>query len=85
MMVYFAAFIYHFADIMRALYKLLKKDAPFIWGDEQEESFLAAKRSLISAPVLAYAQPELPFSLYVDASYENIAGVLQQIQKIQKQ
>lgn len=50
------------------------------WDDECEKAFLTLKNSLTEAPVLAIANPNLPYVLHVDASREGLGGVLYQDQ-----
>ena len=51
MMVYFASYIPFFAWIVNPLFALLKKDAPWTWGELEQEAFELAKESLVKAPV----------------------------------
>ena len=50
------------------LYELLKKNAPWNWSDEVQESFERVKFLLSSAPILAHYDPKLPLRLYCDVS-----------------
>lgn len=50
------------------------------WDDNCEAAFKELKQRLTSAPVLAFANPELPYVLHVDASREGLGGVLYQDQ-----
>lgn len=50
------------------------------WSEECERSFEQLKSKLVSAPVLAYADFQLPFILEVDASYSGLGAVLSQEQ-----
>ncbi|KAE8229911.1 hypothetical protein CF326_g5103 [Tilletia indica] len=49
------------------------------WTDEQERSFADLKKAIASPPVLAHPDPTRPYILYVDASKEAFAAVLQQV------
>ena len=51
---------------------------PWEWGEEQRESFLKLKESLLSAPILIYPEYDKPFTLHVDASRKGLGGVLYQ-------
>ena len=48
------------------------------WDEDCEKAFETLKRSLTEAPVLAIANPKLPYVLHVDASREGLGGVLYQ-------
>ncbi|KAL4007883.1 hypothetical protein ACER0C_001735 [Sarotherodon galilaeus] len=50
------------------------------WSGECEAAFEELKRRLTRAPVLAFANPQLPYVLHVDASREGLGGVLYQDQ-----
>jgi hypothetical protein len=58
----------NYADLVKHLTELLKKDTPFEWTLERKESFRKIKGSLIQAPVLAIPNMEKPFSVVCDAS-----------------
>lgn len=51
------------------------------WTPECDRSFLELKTRLVSSPVLAYANFNLPFILEVDASHEGLGAVLSQDQE----
>lgn len=50
------------------------------WDEECEVAFEELKRRLTQAPVLAFANPQLPYVLHVDASKDGLGGVLYQDQ-----
>ena len=50
------------------------------WDKECEEAFKELKRRLTQAPVLAFANQQLPYVLHVDASGEGLGGVFNQDQ-----
>lgn len=91
---YFRRFVKGFATIARPLNNLLighplkadkqakrkAKRQPFIWGNEQEESFQQLKQKLINPPILAYADYSQPFKLHTDASKIGLGAVLYQKQ-----
>ncbi|KAG8453088.1 hypothetical protein GDO86_004776 [Hymenochirus boettgeri] len=58
----------------------LMREVPFgeKWTSTCEKSFLKLKNCLTEAPVLAYADPNKPYILHVDASYGGLGGVLHQ-------
>ena len=57
---------------------LLKKDTPFDWDEQAQESFDALRQALASAPVISPPDYSHDFLLYVVASMETIGMVLVQ-------
>ena len=82
MMVYFASYVPFYAWIVAPLFKLLKKDQAWNWGEAQQQAFELAKQVLTNAPVRAYAIPGKPYRIYSDACDYGIAAILQQVQPI---
>lgn len=83
---YYRRFVKDFAKIAAPLNRLLQgskamsKNTPVIWSNECEQAFQRLKHSLVSAPILAYADFGLPFRLYTDASLDGLGAVLSQVQ-----
>ena len=77
---YYRRFIPKFSTIAKPLTKLTEKDQAFKFGIEQEEAWATLKQKLLSAPVLAYPDPEIEFILDTDASAYGIGAVLSQVQ-----
>lgn len=77
---YYRRFVKDFAVMSAPLTKLLRKDQPFHWTEEQEVSMNQIKNALVSPQVLAYPDFEQPFILATDASGKAIGAVLSQIQ-----
>jgi len=65
---YFRGYIPNYADLCYPLYRLLKKDYPFIWTDTEEKSFQALKKALSSRPILAFPNLLEEMILTTDAS-----------------
>ena len=82
MMVYFSAYIPFYAWIVAPLFKLLKKETPWQWGEIEHEAFNLSKEVLTNAPVRAFAIPGLGYRIYSDACDYGIAAILQQVQPI---
>ena len=75
---YYRRFIPEYAVKAKPLSDLLKKNQPFIWGPEQEESFQTLKQCLVKHPILIYPNFEKKFTLTTDASDFAIGAVLSQ-------
>ncbi len=77
---YYRCYIPYFSEAAQPLYQLLKKDAPFLWGDEQQRAYDKLKEAL-TVPGLALRQPrrDRPYRLYTDWSSNGIAAVLNQL------
>lgn len=75
---YFRKFVADYSRLAAPLYHLTKKGALFLRGEEVEHAFKAIKQQLMSPPVLAYPNPELPYELISDASLTGCGAVLVQ-------
>ena len=75
---YSARFIQNFADIVKPLRDLTKKDSPWQWGDKEEKSLIRLKDSLTKARTMVYFSPEKETVVYVDASPVGVAAILTQ-------
>lgn len=90
---YYRRFIKDFAQIAAPLNSMLwgtskRRTRPatgktdgWAWGEAQDIAFKELKESLLQAPILAYADFELPFLLYTDASQTGLGAVLAQVQE----
>ena len=76
---YYSQFVEGFAAIARPLYRLTKKDTPFQWTDDCEDSFQALREALVSAPVLRRPDSPPPYILQTDWSPVANGAVLTQI------
>lgn len=81
---YYRRFIQGFAEMAKPLTALLKKEAMYVWGREQQNSFDQLKRSLCSAAVLIYPDFEDGFILSTDASGWAVGAVLSQVRNGQE-
>nr|XP_029144801.1 uncharacterized protein LOC112708782 [Arachis hypogaea] len=61
---------------------LTRKDVPFVWTPKCEESFLALKQRLTTAPVLVLPDPREPFEVFCDASLKGLGCMLMQHHKV---
>ena len=77
---YYRRFIKGFSEIASPLNALTKKGVKFCWSESCAVAFDRLKRTLTSAPVLAFPNFDEQFLLYVDASSTGIGFALAQIQ-----
>lgn len=77
---WYRRFIDKFATVTAPLRHLLKKNARWSWGMEQETAFNDLKRRLSSAPILACPDFTLEFTLQVDASNFGLGAAMTQAQ-----
>ncbi len=82
---YYRRFIKNFSKIAKPMNKLLKKEIPFIWTNEQEKAFKILKQKLIEASILQYLNFEKPFILFTDASKISLEVVLSQLNNEEKE
>ena len=75
---YYRRFIANFSTLSKPLTKLLKRDTPFLWSDDQQQAFEILKSKLIKEPILQYPDMEKEFILTTDASQFSIGGLLSQ-------
>lgn len=66
---YYRRFVQGFANIARPLHRICDKGTKFSWSTEQEEAFRTLKEALMSSPIRAFPQANLPFILDTDASH----------------
>ncbi|UYV67738.1 K02A2.6-like [Cordylochernes scorpioides] len=76
---YYRKFVKDFSKISFPLVQLTRKNQPFIWNEEVEESFAKLKMALSTKPVLAIYNPDYPSKVYTDASKYGIGAILTQI------
>ena len=69
-------FIKDFSKIAKPLYKLLEKDAKFVWEKDCQESFEEMKSHLTTASIVRAPNWQLPFEVMCDASDLAIGAVL---------
>ena len=75
---YYRKFVKNFSRIVEPLNRLLKKNTPFVWGNDQVDSFEYLKTCLMTPPILSYPNFEKPFILYTDASTFALGAILSQ-------
>ena len=67
-----------FSKIAKPLYKLLEKDAKFIWDADFQKSFEELKAYLTTTPIVRAPNWKLPFEVMCDAKDMAIGAVLRQ-------
>ncbi|XP_051153756.1 uncharacterized protein LOC127277011 [Leptopilina boulardi] len=77
---WYRRFIHDYAKTCEPLTRLLKKDHPFKWTDEQVNATSTLKKALTSAPIFGYPDFNIEFHVQTDASNCGIGAVLTQIQ-----
>ena len=77
---YHRDFIPDFAEKASSLYELTGLSTTFNWSSNQQEAFEILKKSMITAPVLAYPYSHDTFILDTDASNVAIGAELLQVQ-----
>ena len=65
---YYRKFIPRYADIVRPLNALTRKDTEFVWNDVCQKSFDLLKAMVSEEPILVYPDPSKPYVLFMDAS-----------------
>jgi RNase H-like domain found in reverse transcriptase len=58
------------------LYALCRKGIPWQWTEARHKAWKEIKRLLIEAPVVAFPRDDLPYTLYLDASFDGLGGSL---------
>ena len=65
---YYRKFIPQYADIVRPLNALTRKDTEFEWSDICQRSFDLLKAMVSEEPILVYPDPSKPYVLFTDTS-----------------
>ncbi|GKB19838.1 putative reverse transcriptase domain-containing protein, partial [Tanacetum coccineum] len=79
---YYRRFIKGFSKIASSLNKLTKKNTPFKWDREQEETFATLRKWLCEALILVLPEGTEDMVVYSDASYSGLGYVLMQQGKV---
>lgn len=80
---FYRRFVQNYAEIARPLTDLTQKETEdnWQWGQAQQQAFDTLKQAMVSAPVLAHADPYKPWIVQTDASGFAIGAVLSQEQQ----
>lgn len=73
---FFRRWIKSYAQIAAPLTSLLKKDAPFNWGKEQQNAWVSLKKKLTECPTLLHPDVNKTFTLMTDSSDYAIGAIL---------
>ena len=65
---------------LKPIYNLTRKDRPFVWGKEQQDSFEEIKHRLFKPPVLHMPNATVRFHSYSDTSKFATGSALYQIE-----
>ena len=78
---YYGKFLPNLATLLHPLNALLKTGSKWLWSAACSDAFKAAKKLLVTAPVLAHYNPSLPIRLAADASAYGIGAVISHVFK----
>ena len=77
---WFSRFIDNYAEVVRPMADLLKKNTPFNWTTSVEQSFQRVKQLVSNSPMLKPFREDLPTVVTSDASDRGAGAVLSQVQ-----
>ena len=75
---FYRRFIPDFSKIAKQLYKLLEKDATFVWDSECQQRFEELKAYLTTTPIVRAPNWKFPFEVMCNASDLAVRAVLRQ-------
>ncbi|KAK8584145.1 hypothetical protein V6N12_068393 [Hibiscus sabdariffa] len=75
---YYRRFVKGFSTLASSITKLLRKDVPFEWSENQQRSFDQLKQVLTNAPVLVQPESGKDFTVYSDTSHIGLGCVVMQ-------
>lgn len=73
---FYGKFIPHLSSRLCCLYKLLRKDAQFVWSSDCQKSFDECKTYLLNGNLLEFFDPQKPVVVVSDACSYGIGGVI---------
>lgn len=75
---WYRRFVKDYGSLVAPLTNLLRKNRPFVWTKECEESWAEVKERLVTAPILVMPDFEREFVIQADASDYGVGAVLTQ-------
>ena len=75
---YYRKFIENFSAVAKPLNSLLRKDAEWKWGVEQQDAWEDLRTALVTAPILQMPDYTKRFTIRTDASYNGLGACLLQ-------
>ena len=78
---YLSIFCRYLQKLLKPVYDLTKKGRPFIWQEEQKQTFGTIKDRMITPPILYLPKPGGRFILYCDSSRNHTGSSLWQVQE----
>ena len=79
---YYWGFIEDFSRLAAPMTRLTRKGVKFEWNDLCEKAFQELKRRLTSAPILIVPEQGQRYTVYCDASKNELGGVLMQSERV---
>jgi hypothetical protein len=79
---YYRRFIEGLSKIVGPMTKLLRKNTPFVWSEQCEQSFQTLKEKLTTAPVLAMPETGKDYTVYCNASNNGLGCAIMQDQEV---
>lgn len=76
---FYQQFVCSFAKIAEPLHGLTRRDTPFVWSSDGQQSYERLKSNLIESSVLAYPNFSKDFCLETDASMKGLGAILSQV------
>jgi hypothetical protein len=73
---YYGKFLPNLSTTLASLYRLLRKETPWQWGDEEQQAFDKVKTFLQSSSLLVHFDGDKPIMLACDASPYGVGAVL---------
>lgn len=73
---FYGKFVPNLSTTCEPLYRLTRKDEPFLWGNSCQRAFEQVKNMMCSTPTLAHFDPAKPIGISCDASPLGLGAVL---------
>ena len=78
---YYRKFVNHFSTLAFPLNKLSKKAERWLWGEEQQGTFMRLKKELRNAKILKLSDHYKPYILTTERSQRGMGAALGQMDK----